>query len=195
MAETLDQDTDAGRQKPGVSTTTPEVRVWFVREVIPLEPALTHYLQRNWRNRSDIADLRQEVYARVFEAARARIPEHTHTFVFTTARNLLIDRVRRDQVVPIEAAADLDLLEFARDVPGPERSVIARDDLRRLQDALAQLPPRCRQAVILRKVEGLSLREIAERMGIAVKTVKAHLNDGVRALADMRFGDESRGKS
>jgi DNA-directed RNA polymerase specialized sigma24 family protein len=39
---------------------------------------------------------------------------------------------------------------------------------------------------------GLSLREIAERMGIAVKTVKAHLNDGVRALADMRFGDEPR---
>jgi RNA polymerase sigma-70 factor (ECF subfamily) len=194
MVETLDQDTDAGRPKPGVSTTTPEVRAWFVREVIPLEPALTHYLQRNWRNRSDIADLRQEVYARVFDAARTKIPEHPHTFVFTTARNLLIDKVRRDQVVPIEAAADLDLLEFARDVPGPERNVIARDDLRRLQDALDQLPPRCRQAVILRKVDGLSLREIAERMGIAVKTVKAHLNDGVRALADMRFGDEPRGK-
>ena len=85
------------------------------------------------------------------------------------------------------AAARLAPLTFA--VPA------ARDDLRRLQEALAQLPPRCRQAVILRKVEGLSLREISDRMGIAVKTVKAHLNDGVRALADLRFGDEGRGKS
>jgi len=195
MAEISDQGPHAERQHPGVTTTTPEVRAWFVREVIPLEPDLTHYLQRNWRNRSDIADLRQEVYARVFEAAHKGIPEHPHTFVFTTARNLLIDKVRHDQVVPIEAAADLDLLEFGHDIPNPERHAIARDDLRRLQEALAQLPPRCRQAVILRKVEGLSLREISERMGIAVKTVKAHLNDGVRALADMRFGDEGRGKS
>jgi RNA polymerase sigma factor (sigma-70 family) len=189
MAETPDQNSDAGKRKPGVKTTTPEVRAWFVREVIPLEPALTHFLQSNWRNRSDIADLRQEVYVRVLEAARAQVPEHTQKFVFTTARNLLIDRVRRDQVVPIEAAADIDLLEFSRDVPGPERSAIARDDLRRLQSALEQLPPRCRQAVVLRKVEGLSLREIAERMGISERTVKAHLGDGMRSLADLRFGE------
>jgi len=188
MAEIPDQNSDGGKRKPGVKTTTPEVRAWFVREIIPLEPALTHFLQSNWRNRSDIADLRQEVYVRVLDAARTQIPEHTQKFVFTTARNLLIDRVRRDQVVPIETAADIDLLEFSRDIPGPERSLIARDDLRRLHSALEKLPPRCRQAVVLRKVDGLSLSEIAERMGISEGTVKVHLSDGMRALADMRFG-------
>jgi RNA polymerase sigma factor (sigma-70 family) len=188
MAEIVDQTFDAEKRRPGV-TTSPEVRVWFVREVIPLEPSLTHYLRRNWRNESDIADLRQEVYVRVFEAARTRIPDQVQQFVFSTARNLLIDRVRRDRVVPIETAADLDLLEFTRDMPGPERNAIARDDLRRLQAALEKLPNRCRQAVVLRKIDGLSLREIAQRMGISEKTVKAHLNDGVRALADMRYGE------
>src|SRR5580692_7572821 len=181
MAEITDQNFEAGKRKPGVKTTTLEVRAWFVREVIPLEPALTHFLQSNWRNRSDIADLRQEVYVRVLDAARTQVPEHTQKFVFTTARHLLIDRIRRDHIVPIETAADIDLLDFSRDVPGPERSAIARDDLRRLQSALEQLPPRCRQAVVLRKVDGLSLREIAARMTISEKTVKRHLCDGMRA--------------
>jgi RNA polymerase sigma factor (sigma-70 family) len=183
-----DQNFEAGKRKLGVKTTTPEVRAWFVREIIPLEPALTHFLQSNWRSRSDIADLRQEVYVRVLDAARLQLPEHVQKFVFTTARHLLIDRIRRDHIVPIETAADIDLLEFSRDTPSPERSAIARDDLRRLQSALEQLPPRCRQAVVLRKVDGLSLREIAERMGISEKTVKRHLCDGMRALADLRFG-------
>ena len=86
-------------------------------------------------------------------------------FVFTTARNLLIDRVRREQIVPIEAVADLDALGIAADEPGPDRSVIAREELRRLQAALDRLPPRCREAVVLQQIEGLSRREIASAHG------------------------------
>jgi len=196
MAETTDTSRSAGAQGSSVTRSTPEARAWFVREVVPLESALMHYLQHNWRDRNAIADLRQEVYARVFEAACEQIPDRPKQFVFATARNLLIDRVRQAQIVPIEVVADFEALEIARDAPGPDRSVIARDELRRLQTALDQLPPRCREAVILRKVDGLSLREIAQRMGIAEKTVKAHLNDGVKALADMRYGaPNARGDS
>ena len=54
------------------------------------------FLRHNWRNKADIADLRQEVYVRVYEAARKQIPDPAKPFVFTTARNLLIDRVRRE---------------------------------------------------------------------------------------------------
>ena len=81
-------------------------------------------------------------------------------FVFATARNLLIDRVRREQVVPIEAVADLDALDIAIDAPGPDRNAMARDELRRLHAALDQLPPRCRE-VVVKRIEGLTRREIA----------------------------------
>src|SRR6185437_5228285 len=118
--------------------------------VLPLEAALMQFLQHNWRNKNDIADLRQEVYVRVFDAAKKEIPARTRQFVFATARNLLITRIRDESVVPIEAVADLDALNVAKDEPGPERSAAARDELRRLQSALERLPPRCRQAVILR---------------------------------------------
>ena len=147
------------------------------------------FLQHNWRNRSDIADLRQEVYARVFEAALSELPTHSRQFVFTTARNLLINRVRDEQVVPFEAVTDLDALNVAIDMPGPDRAVIARDELRRVQVALDRLPPRCREVVVLRRIEGLSRKEIASRMNVAEDTVTEYLIKGMRLLAGHLYSD------
>src|SRR5271156_142443 len=75
--------------------------LWFIREVLPLEATLNQFFRRNCRNRSDIADLCQEVYVRVYEAAQHQLPDRTRPFVLTTARNLLINRARRDQVVSV----------------------------------------------------------------------------------------------
>jgi RNA polymerase sigma factor (sigma-70 family) len=166
-----------------------EVDDWFAREVLPLEAALMQFLQHNWRNQSDIADLRQDVYVLVYEAALRALPHQPRQFLFTTARNLLINRVRREQIVPIEAAVDLDALEVAIDTPGPDRTVLARDELRRLQLALDRLPPRCREVVIMGQIEGLTGREIAMRLGIAEGTVSEHLAKGMRALADILYGE------
>jgi len=169
-----------------------EVAAWFVREVLPLEGILMQYLQQNWRNKSEITDLRQEVYVRICEAARERFPEHTKRFVLTTARNLLINRMRHENVVPIEAVADLDALGMALDAPGPDQVAIARDELRRLQVALDTLPPRCREAMILAHVEGLSGQEIASRMNISQATVSEHLATAIRGLTDRLFAERGR---
>jgi len=179
----------------GVGTSASEVVEWFVREVLPLEAILMHFLRHNWRVQGDIEDLRQEVYVRVCEAAQHQLPDQAKPFVLMTARNLLIDRVRREQVVPIEAVADLEALGVAMDAPGPERALVARDELRQVQAALDRLPPRCREAVILGKIEGLTGREIARRMGIAEGTVSEHLANGISILADLLLGDGPRGKA
>ncbi|HVP84743.1 MAG TPA: sigma factor [Rhizomicrobium sp.] len=105
---------------------TSDLETWFVREVLPLEAALMQFLQHNWRNQSDIADLRQDVYERVCLAAQEQLPDNAKAFVFRTARNLLVDRIRREHVVPIEAVEDVDALSVAMEEPGPERAVIAR---------------------------------------------------------------------
>jgi RNA polymerase sigma-70 factor (ECF subfamily) len=186
---------DRDRAEPrtaSVRMSTPELRAWFVREVVPLEPELMQYLQHNWRNRSDILDLRQEVYIRVFEAARTRLPEKTRGFVFTTARNLLIDRVLHEQIVPIEAVADLEALDIAKDAPDPERNAIAREELRRLQEVLDRLPPRIREAIVFRKIDNLSIPEIAQRMDVSENTVKTHLVTGVRVLTEAIYGARNK---
>lgn len=192
MAETVETSRGAGLFKPGATMTASEVEVWFVREVLPMEAMLMHYLHQNWRNKSDIEDLRQEVYARVCEAAQKEVPEKTKAFVLTTARNLLINRVRREQIVPIEAVADLDELEIAIDAPGPERNAMARDVLRKLQGALDRLPPRAREAIVLGRIEGLQGNEIATRMGITEGVVSRHLASGIGALADMLYGEDAK---
>ena len=164
-----------------------DIEDWFVREVLPLEATLTHFLRRNWRKKDEIPDLRQEVYARVYEAALTEIPAKVKPFVFATARNLLINQMRRDRVISIEAVADLDTVETSAPEVTQDRALIAREELRQLQNALGKLPKRCREAVVLRKIEGISLREIATRMGIADNTVRCHLVDGMRALAEILY--------
>jgi RNA polymerase sigma-70 factor (ECF subfamily) len=173
----------------GAVIAASEVDAWFVREILPLEAALMQFLQHNWRNKSDIADLRQDIYVQVYESALKGLPESPRAFVFTVARHLLIRRMRREQIVPFEAVSDFDALGAAIETPGPENSVIARDELRRLQGAVDRLPPRAREAFVMQQVEGLSRREIASRMGVSEKTVKTHLRDAGRALANILYGE------
>jgi RNA polymerase sigma factor (sigma-70 family) len=164
-------------------------KAWFGREILPLEADLMQYLEHNWRNASDITDLRQEIYARVFAAAMEKIPDRPKQYLFVTAKNLLINRMRHEQVVPIEAAADLDMLDVIADEPGPDRVLMARDELRRLRAALDRLAPRCREAVTYGRIDGLSRPEIAARMGISEIAVSQYLTQGIRALADILYGE------
>ncbi len=194
MVET--PDIDRTSQSPptlGDATAMSDVETWFIREVLPLEAALMHYLRRSWRDKAAIDDLCQDVYVRVYEAAAEQIPNPARPFVFTIARNLMIDRARREQVVSFEAITDLDALGMAIDEPGPDRTLMAREDLRRLQAALDTLPPRCREAVILKKIENLSRREIAQRMGIGEESVKQHIANGMHVLANHIYGDAGEG--
>ncbi len=189
---TKNTDPNFGNVDPrmlGAVVAASDVDAWFQREVLPLEFALMQYLQHNWRNRSDIADLRQDIYVQVFEAALQGIPTLPKSFLFTTARNLLIRRMRREQIVSIEAVSDIEALETAADAPGPERTAIARDELRKLQAVLDQMPPRSREAFMLQQLDGLSRKEIALRMGISDETVKGHLQTAGQVLADLLFGD------
>lgn len=186
MVEKLDTDrADAVVNDSREETRTAEVRAWFIREVLPLEADLIQFLRRSGRSKSDVEDLRQDVYMRVCAAAYQEIPNPTRPLVFTVARNLLIDRVRHEQVVPIEAIENLDALNVAIEEPSPAVVIIAREELRRLQSALKMLPERTRSIVVMHKLDGLSAREISRRTGFSQRTVERLLTDGVRALAEI----------
>ena len=189
MIERSDSDREKAARTSEAAVTALEVDVWFVREILPLESALMEYLQHNWRNQSDIYDLRQEVYIRLYEAALKEIPARPKQFLFAVARNFLINRVRDEQIVPIEAVADLEALEIAADTPTADRALLARDELRQLQAALDRLSPRCREAVVLARIEGLSRNEIAVRMGVAESAVSKYLSTGIRKLVEVFYGE------
>ena len=105
---------------------------------------------------------------RLCEAALKQIPDAAKPFVLTTARNLLIDRIRQEQVIPIDRVIWM-LEALDSRVPighGPDRILLAREGLRRLQAALDLLPPRIREAVVSWPHQSdLSRSGIAARMG------------------------------
>jgi RNA polymerase sigma factor (sigma-70 family) len=180
-----------GQDRKDLAVTGDAVSAWFLREILPLEAILMHYLRSNWRNGSDIPDLRQEIYARVFEAARERIPDNPKRFLLTTARNLLINLVRREQIVPMETFADFEAFDIAANAPEPDGAVIEKEELRRVKAALAQLPPRTREAIELTYFEGLSRMEIAKRMKVTKQTASKFIAKGTLILGDILNGASS----
>jgi RNA polymerase sigma factor (sigma-70 family) len=161
---------------------------WFAAEILPYEGALVRYLTRVWPNSSEVPDLRQDIYVRVYESARATLPTSPKAFLFATARNLMTDRIRHSRVVFIDSTQDLESLNVLIDEISPERRLSARQELRILARAFDSLSDKCRNVIWLRRVEGLSQRQTAQRLGLHEGAVESQLARGVRVLAQAVFG-------
>jgi RNA polymerase sigma-70 factor (ECF subfamily) len=169
-----------------------ELRAWFFREIFPLEAALTRFIRRNWRNEGDVADLRQDIYTKVYTAAQRQLPIQARAFLFTTARNHLINTAKRAKIVSFDLVADLEASFPEAMSADLDRQLTARDELRRVQAGLERLPARCRQVMTLRRVEGLSTKEVAAHLNISVSTVEQQMVHGLRALTDYMMGGQGR---
>ena len=162
---------------------------WFVREVLPLEPSLAAFFRRNWSSPSDdVVDLTHDVYELVLAGARYGVPHNVRGYVFTVARNYLINRAKRARIVSFEQIADLESLADGTHAFEPEGHLLARDALRRVQTGIDKLSPRIREIVVLRKVEGLDVQQTSERLGIGKDAVNHQLAMGMKALADHMLG-------
>jgi RNA polymerase sigma-70 factor (ECF subfamily) len=169
-----------------------DLQRWFCEDVLPHESSLMRYIRRNCRDAEASIDVRQDVYVRALNGARRGLPVEPLFYLFTIARNVLINRARRAKIVSFELVADLEAINWDDLAYSSERQLDARDELRRTQAGLDQLPPRCREVVNLRKIEGLSTNEVAERLGISTHTVERQLTLGMRALVDFMLGGEGR---
>ena len=167
---------------------------WFSEEILSHEVSLTRYLHRVWPNKSEIPDLRQDIYVRVYENAKDSRPASPRAFLFATARNLLADHIRRGRVVSIEATADVAAFDALVDEVSPERHVGATQELQSLSLAFDTLSDKCRRIVWLRRIEGLSQRQTAERLGLREVAVESQLARGMRTLARAVFGSNDGGK-
>lgn len=166
---------------------------WFQREVLPLEGALMRYLRRNWRVEAEVPDLRQEIYVRMYEAACRQVPQNPRSFLFATARNHLIDRARQASIVSFDQVADLEDALPPEEALTPLRVASSREELRRVQAGLDTLPPRCREVIVLRKVQGLSQKETAKRLGVSIKAIEQQTTRGMRTLIDFVLGGSAAG--
>jgi RNA polymerase sigma factor (sigma-70 family) len=167
------------------------LNLWFAREVLVHEAALIRYLMRVWPNHHEVHDLRQEIYVRVYEAARQQHPVSAKAFLFSTARNLIIDRVRRSRIVTIQSVGDLAGFDVLVDELTPERRLSASQEFSLLARAFRRLPLREREVIWLRRVDGLAQKDVAARLSISEKTVETHLRRGMQKMADAFFAGKA----
>ena len=83
-------------------------------------------------------------------------------------------------------------MEADSDQPDVEQSAAVQQEIRLLRTAIGELPPRCREVVLLRKIRGLSTRETANELGIGIDTVEKQMTLGMRALANFMLGGSAK---
>jgi RNA polymerase sigma-70 factor (ECF subfamily) len=158
--------------------TTSESRTEiFTKLFAESRQALHSYIRRFVRSSETAKEIVQEAFLRTY---RQRESVTTlRAFLFSTARNLAANEYRHQRTVERGALASLD------DSPSSEceslESGLIRDERNRLvQEAIDRLPPQCRAAFTLRVFHECSYKEVADRLGISVKTVEKHISRAMR---------------
>jgi RNA polymerase sigma-70 factor (ECF subfamily) len=157
---------------------------WFADQVQVHEGALRSWLRGKFPTLSDPENLVQESLARVWQAHETQEIGSPKALLFTTARNLALDQLRRRQVVGIDAIAEIADLPVFEDAPTAADTAAHNQELEILTQAIQSLPDRCRQVLTLRKIYGLSQKEIAAQLGITEHTVEAQVGIGMRKCAE-----------
>lgn len=183
----LDQGAESVAERLQLSTAAAyrQRALWIARHILPHEPELRRALLRRAPGGFDIDDIVQEIYARL---AGMSTVDHIHSprsYMFRMATGVMTDYVRHQKVVPIHAVEDIDAAGATSQDPSPETVVVARDQLNLLARLFARLPTRVAEVVTLRRVEGLSQREVSRRLGIPESTVEKRMARGLYLLAQL----------
>lgn len=157
-----------------------EIATWVAREVLPLEGRVRAWLNRAQVSKADADELIQEAYCRIAMLDSIDHIETPYAYFHSIVRNLLLRRLRRERVVPIEAFAEIEALHDDR--PSPEQLAANKVACRTLMTIIAALPDRCRQIVQLRKIEGWSQKQIALHLGTTEKAVEKQVWLGIRLV-------------
>lgn len=174
-----------------------ERAIWLARHVLPHEPALRAWLQSRRLEGLEIDDIVQETYARLITAESIQNVRNPKAYAFQAAWSVMMSHVRRSKVVAFRTVADMDQLGAVADAPSPEHQVADRDELQHLAEAIASLPGKVRDVFILRRIEGLPQREVAEKLGLSESTVEKHMSRGFHLLSKLfsRSGNPTAGAS
>ena len=156
----------------------------FEEVVLPHLDAAFNYARWLTKNEADAEDVVQDACLRAFRAIGSLADGSARPWVLTIVRNTAYTWLRKNRPSAVLVVEDLEAVEAAQAVPGepdgetPETALIAKADAAALQASIAALPTAYRETMILRDVQGLSYREIAEVTGVPIGSVMSRLARG-----------------
>lgn len=139
-------------------------------------------------NASDAADFAQDTFLRVMTRCDPATIETPRAFLRTIARGLVIDHWRREalQKAWLDSIAHLPEAE----APSPETREIVLQVLERIAAMIDGLKPRVRTAFLLAQCEGLTHCQIAERLGVSVRSVERYVADALYHCYLLRHSED-----
>jgi len=168
--------TDNHRQENVLDREDATVSEAFFRN----ESFLKKFLARFLCHPQDIEDVAQETFLKAFTAEIHKEIRSPKAFLFRIAKNVALTKLTRKTQLITDYIEDLGSPEVLCDAASVEDQVAGQQKLAVFCQAVASLPPQCRRAFLMRKVYGLSHKEISGRLGISTSTVEKHIANGLQ---------------
>jgi RNA polymerase sigma factor (sigma-70 family) len=152
---------------------------------------LRRFVRGRVATREDAEDVIQDAYLRVLRYSAEHVVESQERLLFSAVKNLVVDS-RRRRSVRVRTATDYAVLEACtQSWPDADEVLYASQRLNKVELAIAQLPPRCREVFLLNRLDGLSYTQVASHLGISVSAVEKHM---ARAclLLDTMLNDDAK---
>ncbi|MBY4867520.1 sigma-70 family RNA polymerase sigma factor [Burkholderia anthina] len=147
---------------------------------------LRGWLRKRLGNSCDAADLAHDTYLRVLASGATPRPDDSRRYLTQIANGLLIDLYRRRRI----ESAYLDTVRHLPEpeTPSPETRALVIEALCEIDAMLDRLSPNARTALLLCKLDGLTYREIAARLGVSVSSVEKYVAAALRACYAVLYG-------
>lgn len=160
---------------------------WLAKNVLPHERSIRAWLSHRRVQELDIDDIIQEMYAKI---GSIKDLEQIHTpksYAYQVAHSILLSHARRSQIVTIVSEGNLEDLGIASGEASPEDVLAFKDEIKAVWSVIDAFPPRTREVFRMRRIEGLSQKEAAERLNVSEKAIEKHMTNAVYLLVK-QFG-------
>lgn len=144
---------------------------WVERLFNEHNASLMNFLRARVRSSEEAREVAQEAYVRMLQLDKPQAISYFRAFLFKTAGNIAIDRLRksaRERERPVFPM-------FDGEAPSAEQTATRRQTIRMVERSLEELPPKCRKAFLLSRIYGLSTKEIADQMHMTARMIRNYL--------------------
>jgi RNA polymerase sigma-70 factor (ECF subfamily) len=163
----------------------------FEAQVLPHLDAAFNLARWLMRNHHDAEDVVQDACTRAYQFLDGLRGDRARPWLLAIVRNCAYSRMEANR--KSAAAGEDELLDIEAPGPDPESAAARADERRRVNQALARLPVEFREVLVLREIEELSYREIAQVAGIPIGTVMSRLSRGRQLLINHFAAGEAEG--
>jgi len=167
-----------------------EIIAWVGSQVLPHEADVRAWLRRRGLPADQIDDAVQEAYCRIAALDQVGHIASGRKYLFETARNIVLEQIRRARIVRIDTVMEIELHAIEEDELSPERIASSRRELQRVGNLIAALPERCRRIFELRRINGIPQREIARMLGVTENVVEAQAVRGLKLILKALAGED-----